>query len=389
MKLLFITSWYPDEQNPVQGIFVQAQARKLSTTHDVTVVSFKVDKNNFSLRPSVHVTKNETGRLTEYRLVVSRFLPVVNQFSYMYLAYQFIKKLMKEKTFDLIHAHVSYPAGVVALQLSKTFNIPYVLTEHSSPFESLFRSRIHKFLALSALKSAGEVAAVSAYTAERIKAHTGRTTEVVYEIVSTSSFKPESKLKSDKIIIGFAGMLTSTSTDQDKKGLDILLKALAALERKDWVLWLVGDGPLLAIYKDMVDKLGLTSNVQFKGVLKPDEMPAFFREIDFFVLSSRDESFGIVLIEAMASGKPVVSTKCGGPEEIVTEISGILCEKESVSSLSGAINNMLDTYTEYKPDLIWEYVENTFSERAFAIKIEKIYLDLLSKTNKTKTHLEK
>jgi len=97
------------------------------------------------------------------------------------------------------------------------------------------------------------------------------------------------------------------------------------------------------------------------------------RNCDFFVLPSLYENFGVVYIEAMACGKPVIGTNAGGPVEIINKETGILVPPKDQESLINAINYMLDHYQEYSSEKISRYAKENFNYEVVGKKIDEIY----------------
>jgi glycosyltransferase involved in cell wall biosynthesis len=101
-------------------------------------------------------------------------------------------------------------------------------------------------------------------------------------------------------------------------------------------------------------------------------------ECDLLVLSSRVETFGCVAIEALASGKPVVSTACGGPEGIVTSpYLGEICSNDDPEALAEAVLKVIGNTGAYPAELIRRHAEETFSYRKIASCLAAVYTDVL------------
>lgn len=130
--------------------------------------------------------------------------------------------------------------------------------------------------------------------------------------------------------IGYAGRMVH------EKGVDVLLRALARLPNRAH-LTLAGAGPCEGRLRDLAQQLGIADRVRFRAPLPTAHMPAFYRELDAFVLPSRTmpnwkEQFGRVLIEAMACGVPVVGSRCGEIPQVVAD-AGLLFDEEDVDGL--------------------------------------------------------
>jgi glycosyltransferase involved in cell wall biosynthesis len=125
-----------------------------------------------------------------------------------------------------------------------------------------------------------------------------------------------------------------------RKGLDVLLASIVQLKHlhQDYKFVIAGDGPEEDTLRQRAAELGLGDVVVFTGYVKSDAIPTLVRDCDFFVLPSRSEPFGIVLLEAMAFGKAVVATRVGGIPEFVTDgVNGILVPSEDSKALAQAI----------------------------------------------------
>jgi len=128
-----------------------------------------------------------------------------------------------------------------------------------------------------------------------------------------------------------------------EKGFDLLLDAFSriAARHSDWMLKVLGDGPLRSELEAQAQKLNLVSRIEFTGAL-PDPFP-ILHNADLFVFSSRSEGFGNALCEAMACGLPVISFDCpSGPAEIIRQgVDGILVPAEDVESLSATMDRLM------------------------------------------------
>ena len=129
----------------------------------------------------------------------------------------------------------------------------------------------------------------------------------------------------------------------DYKGIDVLLRAFRVLlANEDIRLVLAGDGSLRGELEALAGTWGIRDRTVFLGTKTPSEVATLLRGCELLVLPSREESFGIVLIEAMASRKPVVASAVGGIREVIEhEISGILVEPENPEALAAAMRRVL------------------------------------------------
>lgn len=370
MRILLLTPWYPNEKNPGAGVFIKSQAKVLSAHHTVSVISSVVDYENFAFS-SIALEENSDQDVHEYRIVVKKSFPIFNQVNYLWLLVNTSLKIGREFRPEIIHAHVGYPSAFWAWSLSRLLKVPFVVTEHTRPSNN-FRSYIHKWLTVFGMKRASVVMAVSKMLADEVNLFIKKDVVVVPNIVETERFEVAPFSQSAIIQIGFLGTL-----NQPVKGLDILLRAVADL-RTDFVLHAGGSGKLLQSYKALSKELGIEQKCIFYGLVLPSQVPAFMSRLHFFVCASRSETFCVALAEAMAAGRPVVSTRCGGPEEFVDESNGILVDVENVKSLQQGIEQMILNYRTYNSESICNSVSDRFGEMSFVSNIDKIYSSLRS-----------
>ena len=377
MNILILTHSYPDASHKWRGNFIQEQARALSTRHDIIVVYFKVDYSHFAPFSRYSFLKKYDGEITIYEVTVNKSFPVITQLKYLSNTYSFIKKeILSQKKIDLIHSHLSYPAGLLGTIIQKRKKIPGFITEHSR-IKSYFRSWIHKRSVFFAIKNATSIIAVSNPLKEEIYSLTNRTANVVYNIVDTDRFELNKTKSGAPLNIGFLGGLGNSN-----KGLDLLLTSAVLIESKDFVLHIGGNGALLNDYKKLAIKSGIETKCKFYGEILPEDAPRFYSGLDLFILPSRYETFGIVLIEAMACGLPVIATKCGGPQDIVKEFTGMLIEKDNPKELARSIDEMSKNLRSYNKAAIRKYADEKFGQNAFVGRISLLYADKL-KINST------
>lgn len=156
--------------------------------------------------------------------------------------------------------------------------------------------------------------------------------------------KHEKKLDRNNVKLIFIGKLVA------QKGVDILIKSIKEIMRRKYnvTLSIVGNGDLQEEYEKLVLDLGLESNVKFMGFVIGNEKFELLRNSDIFVFPSNHESFGIVLIEAMALSLPVITTNITAIPEVVGTDTGILISHNDVNALTEAITYLIENPDEMK-----------------------------------------
>ncbi|GIW78392.1 MAG: hypothetical protein KatS3mg105_0199 [Gemmatales bacterium] len=279
--------------------------------------------------------------------------------------------------FDLIHAHTAYPDGFAALFLATTFSRPFVITEHTGPFSILTRRRDLRYKTISALCRAERIWCVSDSLTREVAAYLPADVrcrvQTLYNGVDTERFRPpvDWRPNPDAPRLAFVGLF------EPVKNLPVLIDAFARLRRRlpKATLSLVGEGPLYPSIQKQITRLRLDSAVRLLGRLDREQTARFLREeCDVLVLPSRSETFGVVLIEALASGKPVVASRCGGPESIVTDPRlGTLCQPNDVRALYHCLLQTIARLPEFDRDAIRNYAVEKFDYDVLASSLIEQY----------------
>jgi glycosyltransferase involved in cell wall biosynthesis len=337
VKVLFLTSSYPVPEFPQLGIFVREHARAASRHAEVAVAHLE---RTDAVR-SIHV---EDGNDGEFSAVRVRYPASPAPLSYAaniaaaLLAYRRLRRTGFEP--DVIHAHF-FLAGAPAVVLGRLLRKPVVVTEQWSVFladDPMTLSRAMQRVARFTFERADVVMPVSEALREGIRAIGTETVfHVVPNVVDTSRFHPDGASTPSGRLIGVGNLY-------EAKGWEDLLDAVALLRERGRPLHLdiYGDGGLRAKLEAQVSRLGIGDLVTLHGWCPKDEVAEHLRESDVFVITSRYDSNPCAVIEALASGVPVVGTAVGGIPEMVTEGMGVLAETGSAESIANAIEAALD-----------------------------------------------
>jgi glycosyltransferase involved in cell wall biosynthesis len=175
---------------------------------------------------------------------------------------------------------------------------------------------------------------------------------------------------------------------QQRKAIDVLIKAFKIFNvtHPEVELWLVGDGPLRGQLEDLVQQSGLTKHVKFLGLLDRTHVTKVLRQCSFLVLPSRAEPFGIAILEALASRKPVVASAVGGiPEIIENGKNGILVEPENPQALCHAMTTVWGDHelAERLACAGYATVKQHFQWEIAGARYEATFMKLLGQTNRS------
>lgn len=374
MHILFVPRSYPNKTNNISSIFFKEQADAVAE-----LGNFKVGV--------ISVIALSTKLIIKYLFINFKFFKQIDGKVIIYMSYifsipyfrrisevfRFVKgkklliKYVQENGFpDIIHLQ-TYEMGKLAMWIKRKYNVPYIVTEHLSHF-SYTMPKWKLKLARKTFENSRLNFAVSSSLKQNLELKFNLTFDVIPNMVDVDFFTLTKRIKSesDYKILNIAHCLP---IKQQRLLIEAFYKTF--FDNRNVKLIIGGDGSELIKLKLLVSKLGIESRVIFKGSLNKIQVKKLMHEVDLFVLSSRSETFGVVLIEAMSCGLPCVSTSSGGPDSIIVSDSlGIICEN-NIEDLSKALKTAYDF--NYNPITIRRYVDSKFSKEIFQNEICKIY----------------
>lgn len=384
MHILIVSTGYPTDYVPLDGIFYRDQAEALAA--EGNTVGF-IAINPISLRSIISQRKMSLGfshfkekgvETYLYKYINIPKYPVycVNQ-SLRRGAKMFEKYVAAHGLPDIIHLHC-YEAILLAMNIREKYNIPFVITEHSSRFmNNSLAPAVEKYAEMAFSESSYTIS-VSKKFAEILKEKYNREFHYVPNIVDTAFYKPsETDKKKNEFSFLSAGILN------ENKNHRLLINAfkLFLSSGRTAVLKIAGDGLQAEQLKLQVKELGIEDRVIFSGWISRTELAENMNHSSVFVLPSKKETFGVVLIEAMSCGLPVISTRSGGPESIITSAkTGVLCE-DTEQSLFLAMQEVYDNFAAYDSGVIRQEVLENYSQHTVSKKLLAIYNTVLKKNN--------
>lgn len=255
-----------------------------------------------------------------------------------YTVYFPLASLTKTFNYDILHVHDRY-AFLTQSLVKKLRGTPIVYTNHFwNWFGGGMRTRTRRSLELYAFKNADRCITVSEGMKRKI-INEGVEEErlvVIPNGVDTTLYRPAKEPEEE-------GKIVSIGRIEHEKGFDVLIKAVNhVLKERECSLYIAGFGSKERELRELASKLGIAQHVKFLGRRPPSEVVKHLQTCSFFALPSRYESFGMVYIEAMACGKPVIGTRTVGPDEVIEEECGFLVPVDDVNALAEKILVLLD-----------------------------------------------
>ena len=379
MHIMFIPSWYSNVRNKVHGSFFKEQASELQKAGVKVTVAYN-EVWPLTMIGKIHEEKglnyNIEDGLKTYRYKNYNYIPknalmfkVFNK--RMEKLYKEIVK--KEGPIDIIHAQSSLWGGISAAYISEKYNIPLVITEHSSVERGPYVKNSYVPFIRDSYKKAKKVITVGNGLKNEIQALSGRNDiEVIGNLVDLSKFTIKKRIKNEKFIFFSLAFL------EGEKGFDTLIKAFAKkFKDKEAMLYIGGDGSQRAWLEALAQENGVKKQIIFLGALSRDDVAKWMNKCDCFVLPSRYETFGVVYIEALASGRPVIGALNGGAEDIINNLNGYLVPIDDIDKLAEKMLELYKNIDSYNEEEIRSDCLKRFSPEVIVNKIISVYKEVL------------
>jgi glycosyltransferase involved in cell wall biosynthesis len=362
-RVLHIASWYPSAKEPRLGNFVQRHLEALALKTAVTVITATIGK------PGVTV-KNKSG-VSVVEVAYQKKWPLISKLKAYRRGFNYLAK--QGCSFNLIHVHVAYPAAIAAQYLG----LPYIISEHFSGYQKNRQhnwGRLKKRLILRALNRAASILPVSKALGQGLRdfGYKGPL-QPVSNVVQTNVFQIPNESPKENSVKRFLHISTLANEVKNVTG---LLDGFALLQAKSeaFTLAIGGDGDLQWLGKE-IEKRQL-KNVEILNAMTPHEVAWQMQQADCFVLFSHIESQGIVLLESLSCGTPVIAPNVGGVPEIVNDQNGLLVNPNDAKSLYRALIKIINGYN-FNSQKAARVIANKYGPEAIAEQFFTIYASAL------------
>lgn len=360
MDLLVLAPGYPDRAGSLnRGVFIKDQVAELRQHFRKIIVIAPLFRSFWVLQEDrlckdymydnveVYYPRSSLPNIWLYKTLIDNRIRVVE------------RTIRKHNLhFDLIHAHFTWPSGYIGVRLKEVYGKPVIITLHENGDWFDQEVRMDHPLINTAWSGADALVRVNKKDALILKQYNKQ----VYFIPNgfSSAFRPiETIIARERLgLPGNAKVIFTLGNLIKRKGFNYLIDAMERIcsQRDDVFCFIGGTGPGAEALQGQIDRLNLSEKVKLLGPVPGDTLPIWMNACDLFVLPSLSESFGIVQIEALACGKPVVSARNRGSEEVITsDEHGLLAEPADPESLAKKI--LIALNREWDREAILEYVE--------------------------------
>lgn len=373
MKVMIVARGYPSEKYKMNGIFEFDQAKALSKA-GVEIFYVAIDVRSIRRWRNWGIERKIIEGVKVYCInIPCGNIPkkIRNKISVWALKkiYKIVKLEQGEP--DIIHAHF-IGIGFLVSQVFQESKIPLILTEHYSGMNQDSLSDYYMKIGNLTYSRMDKIIAVSRYLGENIIKKFGVEIEVIPNIVDLScfSYNPDYADDSDEDFI-----FISVGRLHPDKRMHFLIDSfyIAFKDEKRVKLLIYGDGVDKKKLEKRISELGVDEQIVLKGLVDRNQISNQMKSSDCFVLASRLETFGVAFIEALAMGLPVISTRCGGPDDFVNENNGVLVDSDSIEELAKVLNFMYKNRHKYDSLRISEEIKFEYNSETIASKLVSIY----------------
>ncbi len=379
LSILFLSSWYPNDVLNQNGNFVQQHARAVSLFCNVAVLNVQSKQQNDKIKVCKIYNGNVYEVIVYYKKinstsVLSSFSKKKRQHKAFLEGYSQI--LNEFKKIDLVHLNVVLPAGFFALYLNRKFNIPFIVTEHSTIYlnsNPISHSLIERYSVKKITRKADFICPVSIDLKNAlIKYGISGNFIVIPNVVNKKVFHFVNKKEGGRI-----KLLHVSTLNEEHKNIKGILNVIMELSkiRKDFVFQIIGDGDIESVI-NYAKSIKLDKYFyDFKSQKPSEQIAKAMQSSHLFIMFSNYENSPCVISESLVCGVPVLSSNVGGIDEMISKENGILVAARNEKELLFSLNKMLNNFSPYKGIDISEKAISIYSYES----VGKQFLDIYQK----------
>lgn len=384
MKILFISSWYPTPSNPNFGIFVKEHAHAIQTTEaEIMVFAIINERSNSFFKINIRDYLDESGirtieviLSTRFKDIVYHLIPLQNRIAYLI----FKKHIASTFLPDIIHSNVVFPAGMIGDFISRKIRKPHIITEHWSRIAGILQKPFLSFIAKKVYRNTLRILPVSDFLknsmVDMMPFLNSEKFQIIPNVISSETFTYKKKeINNDEI--KFCAIATWAIKKIPDKKPELFIEALARIQQKTGkkiILTMIGGGDRVVELKQLCEKQPYKT--KFLGYQQKEQIVNVLQDSDYFVHASTIETFGVVIVEALMTGTPVICSNVGALPELINETNGILCKNTKDGWMEG-IEKAISK--KFNHEYIAKNSLNVYDAKSIGKKIFSIYQNVFKR----------
>ncbi len=382
-----VPSWYPGKGRPGAGIFIQKHVFEITKYCHACILNFEFISDKTVDQKRVVVENGTHESITEVTIyIVNRSGVLGSLINIILINYYFIKEafLFRRFRYNLIHIHVIYHIGLYIFPYLLFTRIPIVITEHWTGYYD-FDGRYKKLNILARkvisfiFRKAKAVTVVSETLGKKLHElfSVGDKTIVVGNVLTINKeLLPVDLVNEDKF-----RFLVIANLDDRQKNISGIIDAFSKVKKQlsniNIHLTIVGEGKDREKLALLARESGMSnSEIEFSGYVENSMLRSYYAKSHCYIMNSNFETFSISTAEALLNGLPVISTKCGGPEEYINDRCGVLIEVGNTKLLESSLLHIIHGYDKYNRNEIIQYAQQRFQNVA-GEQFYKLYQNII------------
>jgi glycosyltransferase involved in cell wall biosynthesis len=377
LNIWIFPKWYINRTDPQMGVFIRKHAIAIAQKNRVSVLYVhSLDDIADDRETEINSENNLLEVRVYYKKSHSIAARIFNLIRYI-KAFRHGVKILKQHhpSPNVIIAYILLRPALMAWYYSKRMRASFVVSEQWSGYvtgQYSKKSSLVKKLTRVIVRNADALTCVSAFLLDGMKKNklvnsnshiTSNTIEITSVPIKNNNPKPYVLIVADLV--------------DEIKNISSVIRMVAAIRSSEsFELHIVGHGRDEQKLKKLVTDLNIDDIVFFEGVKSNSEVYDYLKRCDFLVMNSRFETFSLICAEAMSCGKPVLATRCGGPNDFVSEETGVLIEPGNDFELQTEFLKMIKVFPSYDQSKIMEHARKLFSADVVAGSFEQVFKTL-------------
>jgi len=379
MKVLMISPWYPNDENPFYGIFIKNHAYAIKDAGvEIQLLVVTVGQSKSIFKKSISRLIDEKGLVTHVISLKSKYhnLLFYNYiFQYLIVKNYYHKHLEKEFTPDIIHSNIIFPAAFLGYKLAIIEKKAHVITEHWSKIDRFMNMRLLGVLGKKVYNDAAAITVVSSFLKNKLAnfINDEEKLNIIPNVIDLENLSRYNQANDQPDTIRF----TCMSLWEKPKRPELLFHALQGIVNqvnRRIVLNVAGCGSLLNELKS----IRWDFEVRYLGSINHEAKIKVFGNTDYFLHASDMETFSVVIAEAMAAGIPVLASNVGAIPELISSENGLMCNN-NVDEWSEAILSLVSSKI-FDREVI-KKTASRFDKASVGGSFKKLYMSTLKPQN--------